>query len=149
MEPTTNTIITSVFDSISNINWGSLLAGLGLGSFISSFILFQLQNKREDEVKKREASIAVADLLSEWVKTNYTNERNNIQRWHLQSLYWKTILRLDKRLLDVLLPRLANNENALDTNEIIIKCRQILLGLKEPDLKVTDLNNWKPLNNKK
>jgi len=137
---------------INNIDWSLLMtffSGIGIGSILSVLLIFYLKRQREEEVKRREASVAVADLLSEWIRSTYLNVDLNEAYWRLQSLYWKTILRLDKRILDVLLPRLANKKEAINTNEIIIKCRQTLLELKDPDLKPEELNNWLPLEKNK
>lgn len=135
-----------------NIDWSfiiTLLSGIGIGSLLSVLLSYYLNIRREEEVKRREASIAVADLLSEWVRSTYINVDLNEAHWRLQSLYWKTILRLDKKILDILLPRLANKKGAINTNEIIIKCRQTLLDLKDPDLKPEELNNWLPVEKNK
>ncbi len=121
----------------------AILIGIVIG-LIPSFIIYSLTNKREEEVKRREASIAITELLSKWIESKYLDRNDNQYYWELQSMYWKTILRADKRLLDILLPRLANKESAEDTDEIIVQCRKILLGLKETDIKATELNNWPP-----
>lgn len=109
-----------------------------------ALVSYWLDKRRTAEIKKQEAIEQVADLLSKWVEPAYTGDFPNKKRWELISLYWKSILRLDKEILDILLPRLANDKTANDTNEIIVKCRQKLLNLKEPDIKASDLNNWLP-----
>lgn len=140
-------LVSFTSDIVANANWSlivTLFSGIGIGSVLSVLLSYHLNKRREEEIKKREAGIAVVDFLSEWVKSAYLSNHSNRAYWKLQSLYWKTILRLDRKLLDVLLPRLANTETAVGTNEIIVKCRQILLGLKKSDLKANELNNWLP-----
>lgn len=125
---------------LENIVVAFLSAGIASVIFNHYF-----ENRRRKEIKKEEAVEAVSELLTEWVRSNYIKDRDdNEVRWRLQSMYWKTILRLDKKILDVLISRLANEENALPTNEIIVELRKVLLGLKRQDLKASDLNNWHP-----
>ncbi len=100
--------------------------------------------ERQKQVRRREASTAVADILSEWVRSSYMGDTNE-NRWRLQSIYWKNILLLDKELLDMLTNRLANANNAPDVSEIIVLARQILLELPMPDKKAEELNYWAPL----
>lgn len=100
--------------------------------------------EREKQNKRREASAAVTDVLSEWVRSSYMGESNE-NRWQLQSSYWKNILLLDKELLDMLIKRLANAEDAPDYREIIVQARKILLELPEQDINANELNNWPPL----
>lgn len=136
--------LNNLVNFLSSFDWNIFLVGLGIGTLVPSYILFLLQIKREEEVKKREASIAVADLLSEWVRASYFNDHSNKAQWKMQSIYWKTILRLDKRILDILIQLFSYSKKSLTTNEVIVKCRQILLNLKEPDLKPEELNKWLP-----
>ena len=70
---------------------------------------------------------------------------NNEDRWRLQTIYWKNILGLDKRLIDLLFSRLANDPYAVGTNEMIVQARKILLGLDKPDILAKELNNWLPI----
>lgn len=119
-------------------------AFIGAG-IVTAIFSYWFEERRRKEIKKEEAVEAITEFLAEWVKSSYvSNADENEARWKLQSMYWKTILRLDKKILDVLIPRLANKEGAVPTNEIIIEVRKALLNLKESDLKVSDLNNWLP-----
>jgi len=59
-------------------------------------------------------------------------------------VYWKNILGLDRALIEVLFPRLANAPNAVSTNEVIVQARRILLGLDKADIPAASLNNWLP-----
>lgn len=108
---------------------------------------FQVERERQKErrlkaEKQREASAAIAEFLGEWIKPHYfDNVDKNQQLWVIQTTYWKTILMLDKELLDDLLPLLAHKQD-LNRNDIIVKARQILLGLEEPDISPSQLNNW-------
>ena len=68
----------------------------------------------------------------------------NEERWKLQTTYWRNILLLDKELIALLFPTLANARGAAGTNELIVQVRKTLLDLNEPDLKAEDLNNWLP-----
>ena len=81
--------------------------------------------------KRREASAAVVEILAEWSShSSYLGrEQTNEERWKLQITYWRNILLLDKALIGLLLPRLANAPNAADTNELIVQARKILLEL--------------------
>lgn len=107
----------------------------------------ELTEKRLFLQKQREASIAVADILGKWVHSTYLGQPiTNEQKWELQTVYWKNILLLDKKLIDVLFPLLANDHSSIGTNEMIVRIRQILLDLEEPDIKAADLNNWLPTN---
>jgi hypothetical protein len=94
--------------------------------------------------KRREESRAVADILAEWVRGSYTGESTNEDRWRLQTVYWRNILGLDRALLDVVLPRLANAPDAVTTNQVIVEARRVLLGLEQPDIEAASLNNWLP-----
>lgn len=129
------------FDFFNNIIGAFLGAGVMTGIFG-----YLLENRRRKEIEKEKAVESVVDFLTEWIKSNYITEsaEKNEVLWKLQSMYWKTILRLDKEILDVLIPLLAHKEDAVSTNEIIVEIRKALLGLKKPDLKPEDLNNWLP-----
>lgn len=100
--------------------------------------------KRQKENLRREKSVLIADILSEWVWSTYRGESTNKDLWRIQSTYWKSILWLDKELLDLLIPRLANSPNALSVDEILVQTRRFLLGLDEPDLQANQLNHWSP-----
>ena len=104
-----------------------------------------LAEERLHRQKQREASVAVSEILAEWVRSTYAGgPMTNEQRWQMQATYWKNILLLDKRLIDQLFPLLAHAKNSVGTNEMIVQARKILLDLDEPDIKATDLNNWLP-----
>ncbi|HKM36419.1 MAG TPA: hypothetical protein VJY83_02125 [Thiopseudomonas sp.] len=143
------------------MEWSSFISGV-IGAFFGGgaggiFLKIYLDHKLKIErseiseerlklQKQREASTAVAEILSSWVRPNYHEGRTtNEQRWEIQSTYWKNILLLDKRLINQLFPLLAHTEKAITTNEMIVQARTILLDLKEPDIKADDLNNWNPV----
>jgi hypothetical protein len=94
--------------------------------------------------RRREESRAIADILAEWVRSSYTGKSTNEDHWRLQTVYWKNILGLDRALLGILLPRLANTPDAVTTNEVIVQARRVLLGLDQPDITAASLNNWPP-----
>lgn len=105
----------------------------------------ELTEKRLFLQKQREASGAVAEILGRWVHSTYLGQPiTNEQKWEMQTVYWKNILLLDKKLIDELFPLLAHKDGSISTNEMIVRARQILLGLDEPDIKAADLNNWLP-----
>ncbi len=100
--------------------------------------------RRQEQIRRREKSAAIVDILAEWVYSSYTGNSNE-KRWKLQTTYWKHILWLDKELLDLLLPTLAYKPGAaVSTNEIIVQARKIVLGLSEQDISADQLNNWLP-----
>ncbi len=144
------------------MEWSSFTSGV-IGAFLGSgaggillkiYLDHKLQIKRSEISEKRlelqkqrEASAAIAEILSSWIKANYyEGPITNEQRWEIQTTYWKNILLLDKRLIDQLFPLLAHNEKAITTNEMIVQARKILLNLEEPDIKAEDLNNWLAVN---
>lgn len=105
----------------------------------------ELTEKRLFLQKQREASGAVVEILGQWVHSTYLGQpMTNEQKWEMQTVYWKNILLLDKKLIDELFPLLAHKEGSIDTNEMIVRARQFLLGLGKPDIKAADLNNWLP-----
>jgi hypothetical protein len=132
---------------------GAFFGGGAGGMLLKIYIDHKLQIERSEIAeerlklqKQREASAAVAEILSTWVKSSYHGaSTNNEQKWEIQSTYWKNIMLLDKRLIDQLFPLLAHKNGAITTNEMIVRARQILLGLEEPDIKAADLNNWPPM----
>lgn len=141
------------------MDWGAFLSGLvgaGFGSTVVGVLLKTwldhrlalertvLTDRLQREQKVRDASIAVADILGEWVYSAYDPPMTDEKRWRLQKAYWRGILGLDRSLLAVLLPRLANDPSAVSTNEIILEARAALLGLEKPDLDAEELNNWLP-----
>ena len=77
----------------------------------------KLAEERLKQNKRREASAAVADILSEWIRSSYMGNSNE-NRWLLQSSYWRNILLLDKDLLVMLIERLANKRDAPDCRDI-------------------------------
>ena len=86
----------------------------------------------------------MVDILAEWVRDAYTGNPHNEYLWRVQTTYWKNILLLDKRLLDMLIPKLANVPDAPTAEEIIVQARKILLNLSEPDISANQLNRWWP-----
>lgn len=131
------------------MDWNALsssiiaLCALVLVAYLThKFTLARERRKRQNEL--RDKSAAVAEILSLWIRSAYTGEFSNDDRWRLQSVYWKHVLTLDRELLDVLLPRLANQPDAVATNEIIVQARRLILGQPSPDLKAEELNNWPP-----
>lgn len=142
------------------MDWSSFLSGLLGASFGSTLVGIILKvwlehrleierktlfDKRQFEQKRREASKAIVDILAEWIRPKYESGRSNKDRWQLQKTYWENILLLDKNLFDLLSSRLANNPDAIDTNELIVQVRKVLLNLDEPDITSDKLNTWKPL----
>jgi hypothetical protein len=131
----------------ASLVFGSSLFGSVVGTFLTHWLTdrrTRQQEERQAAQKRREASIAVAEILGEWVRSTYTGTINE-DRWRLQTMYWKNILLLDRRLLQVLFPVLGHQPHAGDVNDVIIKARQILLGLHEPNLTSDALNVWPPL----
>lgn len=134
--------------------FSSVFAGVGGGVFGSLLTIWvqhrlsidrdKLAEERMAMQKRREACSAVADILGEWVKPNYMGSETNVNRWHIQTTYWRNILSLDKDLVKLLLPRLANSPESAGVNEIIVEARRIVLNLKERDMQPSDLNNWPP-----
>lgn len=104
----------------------------------------KLAEERLKQNKRREASAAVADILSEWIRSSYMGNSNE-NRWLLQSSYWRNILLLDKELLVMLIERLANKRDSPDCREIIVQARKILLELPNQDINENELNNWPPI----
>ena len=104
----------------------------------------KLAEERLKQNKRREASAAVADILSEWIRSSYMGNSNE-NRWLLQSSYWRNILLLDKELLVMLIERLANKKDSPDCREIIVQARKILLELPNQDINANELNNWPPI----
>ncbi len=142
------------------MEWSSFISGVigaffgsGAGGILLKIYLdhrltierSELAEKRLQLQKQQDASVAVVEILGEWVRSTYLGDSiTNEQRWQLQTTYWKNILLLDKSLIDQLFPLLAQAPGSEGTNEMIVQTRRILLGLKEPDIKATDLNNWLP-----
>jgi hypothetical protein len=142
------------------VDWNAFASGVlgaGIGSSVVG-ILFktyldhrlaveraQREELRRRQEKQREASVAVADILAEWVRSSYLGASSNEDRWRLQVAYWKGILSLDKRLIDLLLPALARRPGSAGTNELIVQARRILLDLEQADVQALQLNNWLPI----
>jgi len=142
------------------MNWSNLIsaligAGFGttaLGVLFKIYLDHRLSIDRELAAenrlfrqKQREASTAIAEILSAWVHTAYKGTTStNEDRWITQSTYWKNILLLDKELIDLLFPTLANKPGSAGSNELIVQARKVLLNLREPDIKASELNNWPP-----
>ncbi len=131
---------------------GSAISTGILGILIGALITHRFTVAREAATraaaareKRREESRAVAEILAEWMRSVYMGQPSNEDLWRLQTTYWKNILGLDRELITMLLPRLENAPGAVDTNEIIVQTRRIVLGLAKADLKAADLNNWPPL----
>ena len=127
------------------------LIGAGLGTSIFGALLsfwlnrkyYEYTEKRERGKTDREASIAVAELLGDWVKPYYVGEQySNEDLWKLQSNYWKTILRLDKGLVEVLAEVFQNKQGSQISKDAIIKARKVFHGLSEPDIKADQIIHW-------
>ncbi|MGD0653237.1 MAG: hypothetical protein ABSA16_02735 [Thermoguttaceae bacterium] len=141
------------------MNWAvfwSAFLGSGLGIVVVGYLARTLlehwlnidRSKQEEQrqllQKRRKSNTVVVDILSEWLRSAYIKPFTNEDRWRLQTTYWKNILWLDKELLDILLPRLANAKNALPTKEVIVQARKLLHGLSKADIKSEQLNSWDP-----
>jgi hypothetical protein len=144
---------------VALMDWTAFLSGFGgsavatgiLGILLKSWIDHRLTTARDAAAregavreKRREESRAVAEILSEWVRSSYTGQLTNEDRWKLQTVYWKNILGLDRAIIEVLFPRLANLPDAPSTDEVIVQARRILLGLDKADVPATGLNHWLP-----
>jgi hypothetical protein len=138
------------------VDWSSLFSGFlgaGLGGGVLTLYLDhrfsirrdKLREERAARLKQRNATAAVVEIISEWVRTAYLGtEFDGEAKWRLQTTYWKNILLLDKELVCLICPRLANDPGAVDTKELIVQARRILLGLKMPDIHASELNTWPP-----
>jgi hypothetical protein len=138
---------TAFLSALTGAGFGSAFAGVLLKIWLEHRLTIARAEEQEQRhllQKRREASTAVADILAEWVRSTYTGEFKDEDRWRLQSVYWKNILWLDKELLDVLLPALARQSGAATTNEIVVQARRVLLGLSKPDISADQLNTWMP-----
>lgn len=138
---------TAFISGLIGASFGSTLVGILLKTWLDHRLSIErtiAQEERQVNQKRRESSTAVADIVAEWVRSAYTGELTNEDRWRLQTTYWKNILWLDKELLDILLPAIAHKCGSASTNEIIIQARRVLLGLTKPDITADQLNNWLP-----
>src|ERR1035437_144107 len=135
-------LISALIGAFSGVGVGGLL----LKIYLDHKLTIEREVLQEDRLhrqKQREASVAVVEILAEWVRPGYEGgPMTNQQLWQMQTTYWKNILLLDKRLIDQLFPLLAHAKNSVGTNEMIVQTRKVLLELDEPDIKATDLNNW-------
>lgn len=128
--------------------FGSTLVGVLLKAWIDHRLAMErstAEEARRLRQRQKEASVAVADILAEWVRPTYLGKDSNEDRWRLQCAYWRGILALDSELLDVLLPALAGAPGASGSNDLIVQARKVLLGLNKPDIAADQLNNWPPL----
>ncbi len=122
----------------------AIISGLVSSALFAGIIGIWIDHKLTERAKQREASASVVDILAEWIKSVYTKKFDNEYRWRIQTTYWKNILLLDKELLDVLIPRLANAPNAATAEEIIVLARKKLLNLPKSDISAQELNHWYP-----
>jgi hypothetical protein len=141
---------TFISSALGALTGGGIIV-VAAGSLIRLWLVHRLEldrqklaEERERAEKVREASIAVADILGEWLRPTYTHSYTNEDRWRIQTTYWKHILRLDKNLVTLLLPCLANAPGAAGVNELIVEARRVLLDLPTRDLTPDQLNNWRP-----
>jgi len=133
------------------MNGSNFIFGLGIGVLLKTcldYILSILAEKRELQHKRREASTAIADILSEWIRSAYMGKFSNEDRWQLQKIYWKNIMLLDKKLVGLLGRALAKEPDAPSSNELIMQARKILLKLSKPDISAGQLITWFPNNEK-
>jgi len=145
------TFFTGAVGALFGTAIGSSVAGLLLKSWLDHRFTIERtrqQEERQFALKRREASIAVTEILGEWVRSNYTGEPTNDDLWKLQTTYWRNIMLLDRELLLILLPALGHQPGAVSANEIIVQARRVLLGLSEPDITANGLNNWPPATHK-
>ena len=141
------------------MDWNAFFSAMGgaaistgvFGVILAAWLNHRLTKIREAETratamqeKRREESRAVAEILAEWVRPVYLGTYTNEDRWKMQSTYWKNILGLDKRLISLLFPLLANAQGNSGTNEMIVQARRVLLDLDNPDIAASDLNTWLP-----
>jgi hypothetical protein len=137
------------------MNWNDVGIGLisgAVGGILVSLVDSYLATRREKRAesreqgrKVREASAAVVDLLSEWVRPTYVRDdgkATNEDLWTMQRECWRTLIWLDERLVKLLVSRLANSPDAVDTGQIVIQARKILLGLHKTEL--ASVNHWPP-----
>ena len=130
------------------VEYGTGVLGILLKAWLDHRLtVIRDAEKRAHDVreKRREESRAVAEILSEWLRSAYTGSFTNEDRWKLQTVYWKNVLGLDRALIELLLPRLANKPGAVSNNKLIVEARRLLLDLEEADLSENGLNTWLPV----
>jgi len=125
---------TTFVPSLIGAGLGTTIVGAALGSW--------LNYKYELARKKREASVAVAKFLGEWVKPYYMGESSDEERWKLQTDYWENVLRLDKSVVDLLAEVLQNKPGGPNVKDVIVQARKVLHGLSEPDIKAAQIIHW-------
>jgi len=119
----------------------AVLGGLTVG--VVTLVMDWLREARSRQAKRREASTAVVDVLGKWVRSYYVGGPTNRDLWQLQVTYWRNILLMDKKLVKLLAPCLANAQGAPIPNELIAEARRILLGRRKRDLDPSkDLVTW-------
>ena len=125
------------------------VVGGALVGFVNSLLTThreKLSEKREKRRRIREASEAVIDLLTEWLKPRYVREDGkptNEDLWRIQRECWRTLIWLDEKLVNLVVKRLANRPDALEIGQLVVEARKILLDLDETVL--TAVNHWPPV----
>ena len=117
---------------------GAIVGTIPVGVIATKYLEHNLVLRQ----KRRDANAAVIEILAKWVRPSYLGRpMTEEERWDLQTTYWKNILLLDKEIIAILFPRLANAPNAVGTNDVIVEVRKILLKQKRADITGKDLNN--------
>jgi len=126
------------------------LIGAGLGTTFAGALLaswlnrkyYEYTEKKEKEKRRREASVAVAELLGEWIKPAYMGPSSNEDVWRLQTKYWENVLRLDKDLVELLAAVFQNKLGGPGSKDAIVEARKVLHGYSKPDIKADQLIHW-------
>jgi len=126
------------------LSFASSAAGAIIGTIpVGVIVTKHLEHNLVLRQKRRDANAAVIEILAKWVRPTYLGRpMTDEERWDLQTTYWKNILLLDKEIIAILFPRLANKPDAVGTNDVIVEVRTILLKQRRADIAGKDLNTW-------
>ena len=129
------------------MNWentASVLVGVVAGGLLAILGSY-LSGKFQYRYRIREANIALAEFLGEWVRPTYVRVRGkptNEDLWRIQAAYWKSIPWLGDKLVREAIKTLAGVQGAVSANALIAEIRKVLVGNSK--LKGTELNMWEP-----
>jgi hypothetical protein len=140
------------------MGWRDLATGFFGGGFVVAITQILLSHrlsirqdkaaeKRHKQQRIRESSVAVAEVIGEWVRPSHTRDGGRPtgeDLWRIQTTYWRAMLWLDEELLKKLAELMAGAYGGPTTNQMLVEARRALLGAENTQIQSEETPTWLP-----
>jgi hypothetical protein len=126
------------------MNWLKVLVQSGITAGLIGLIVLWLKARITWEIRRREQTSQIAELVSLWVVRGYDKTRDeNLVRWEAQKKYWELALWLKAPVLRAL-NEAVKGGGAGPYKDAMILARKMIVGRKD-DVKAGELVHWMPV----